>query len=73
MVCAEGVLEARVAGARVNEIREAELADVSKPLERACVDQSQGEWIDADVVPERVADDFVHAVRMLAGRDYGKR
>jgi len=64
VICAECVFEARVAGAGVDEVGEAELSDVSQTLERAGVDQSEGEWIDADVVPERVTDDFVHAVKL---------
>ena len=64
MVCAEGVLEARVARAGIHEIREAELSNVAQPLERARVDEAQRERIDADVVPERIADDLVcHAQR----------
>jgi hypothetical protein len=64
VVCAECVLEARVAGAGVDEVGEAELPDVSQTLERAGVDQSQGEWVDADVVPEWVTDDFVHGIKL---------
>ena len=58
VVRAERVLEARMRGAGIDEKREAELANVAQPLERRRIDQLEGERIEPDVVPERVADDF---------------
>jgi hypothetical protein len=52
MVGAEGVLEARVSGARVDEIRQPELPNVSESLKNGRVDELQGERGDPAVVPE---------------------
>src|SRR5258708_7439364 len=57
-VRAERVFKARVACARVDEEGEPQLPHVAQALERRRVDEPQREWIDADVVPQRVADDF---------------
>src|SRR5687767_752797 len=57
MIRAERVLEARVSGTGIDEVGEPELANVAQPLERGRVDEANGDVIDADVVPERVADD----------------
>ena len=56
MIRADGVLEPRVRRAGVDEVREPELPDVPQPLEGGCVDEAKRNVIDADVVPERVAD-----------------
>ena len=55
VIGAERVLEARVRGAGIDEIREAELPDVSQALKNRRVDELQGERVDTNVVPERVA------------------
>ena len=60
VICAQRMFEARVARARVDEIREPELAHITQPLERARVHEPQGEWVDGDIVPEGIADDFIH-------------
>ncbi len=57
VVRAEGVLEARVRRAGVDQEGQPELPNVSEPLECRCVDQLEGERIEPDVVPERIADD----------------
>jgi len=51
MVCAEGVLEACVGCAGVNQVREAELAYVSESLKDFRVDELKCQLIDPDVVP----------------------
>ena len=66
MVRTERVLEARVSGAGVDEIRESELADVAQPLERTRVDQPERQRVDADVVPERIANDLVGHARKVS-------
>jgi hypothetical protein len=72
MVGAERVLEACVCGTRINEVREPQLSHIAQPLEDARVDEAKGDIIDADVVPERVADDF-HAGSWVVGRGSGAR
>ena len=57
VVRAEGVLEPRVRRAGIDEEGEPELPNVAEPLEGRRVDQLEGERIEPDVVPERVADD----------------
>jgi hypothetical protein len=58
VIRAERVLESRVGGARVHEVRVAELPDVSQPLERCAVDDAERARVDPDVVPERVPHDL---------------
>ena len=58
MIGAERVLETRMARARVHKERESKLSYIAQSLERRCVDESQRQRFNADVVPERVADDF---------------
>src|SRR5688500_14168246 len=55
--------------AGVDEIGKAELPDVSQALEFARVDEAERQRADADVVPERVANDLVlHASRPVLMR-----
>jgi hypothetical protein len=58
VVRAQTVLESAVGGARIDEKRVPQLADVPEALDRRRVDHRQGVRLEADVVPERVADDF---------------
>jgi len=58
VVRAERVLEARVRRAGVDEVRPAELADVAQPLKDVGVNEAESDLVDADVVPERVAQDL---------------
>src|SRR3954471_13129602 len=51
----------------VYEERQTELPDVAQALERRRVDQLEGEWIEPDVVPEGVADDFDRHVAYHSG------
>ena len=57
MVGAERVLEPRVSGAGVDEVRQPELPNVPEPLENGRVDELQGERVDTDVVPQRISND----------------
>jgi hypothetical protein len=64
MIGAEGVLEARVACAGIDEIRETQLPDVAQSLECRRVDELQRNAVDTDVVPERIAEYLVgHGIR----------
>src|SRR5207302_4992682 len=54
----EAVLEARVRGAGIDEEGVTELADIPQPLDGGGIDDGQGIAVEADVVPERVADDL---------------
>src|SRR5216117_4242874 len=73
MVRTEGVLKPGVRGARVNDKRVAELPDIAQPLERRRVDDRERLGLEADVVPQRVANDleltqvFGPASRTLTG------
>ena len=60
-----------MARAGIHEVGESELAHVAQPLERPRVDQPERERVDADVVPERVADDLVGHARKLTCRARG--
>src|SRR5437879_13299252 len=58
MISAEGVLEAAVRGARVDEEGMAQLPHVAESLNGGGVDHREGRGVEPDVVPERVADDL---------------
>ena len=58
MVCPERVLEPGVCGAGVHEECVTELPDVPQTLERRRIDDGQRLGLEADVVPERVANDL---------------
>jgi len=58
VIGADRVLEAGVRGAGINEIRQAELADISEPLKNIRVDEPESQLIDPDIIPQRVAQDF---------------
>ncbi len=58
MMGAERVLEARVSGAGINEVGPAELPDVAQPLKNFGVDELQRQLVDADVIPDGVAQDL---------------
>lgn len=65
VIRAERVLEARVSRAGINEISESELPDVAQPLKNLCVDEPKSQLVDADVVPEWVAQNLeFHARRV---------
>src|SRR5262245_17158811 len=61
------MLEARVRGAGVHEERKPELPHVAETLKRWRIDELLRERIEADVVPEWVADDLCHC--SLCSRD----
>jgi len=71
MVRAERVLEARVGGAGVDEVREPELPHVSQPLENGRVDELQGQRVDTNVVPQRIPDDHDGAGTPRARQAFG--
>jgi len=58
VMSAERVLEARVGRAWIYEICPPELAYVPKALKDFSVDEVEGQLIDSDVVPDRVAQNF---------------
>ena len=58
VVGAEGVLEPGVGGAGIDEEGVADLAHVAEPLHRRRVQREQRRAVEADVVPEGIADDF---------------
>src|SRR5712692_8844428 len=60
MIRTQRVLEARVGSPRIDEKCVAELADVAEPLEGWRIDHRQSLGLEADVVPDRVADDLEH-------------
>lgn len=59
MVGAQGVLEASMGGAGIDEKSVTELADVPQALYGRCVENRERLGLEADVVPERVANDLV--------------
>src|ERR1041384_1688659 len=58
MICAERVLEAGVRGAGVHQKRVTELPDIAQPLERRRGREGERLGLEADVVPQRVANDL---------------
>ena len=58
MMRAERMLESRVRRSGIDEIRPTELANVAETLEDFGVDELKGQLVDADVVPDRVAQDL---------------
>jgi hypothetical protein len=58
VVSAERVLEPRMGSAGIDEIRPTELADIAQALEDFGIDEAQCELVDADVVPDRVAQNL---------------
>src|SRR5689334_22408517 len=58
MVRAESVLETGVCGARVDQKTVADLPDVPETLHGGRIECQEGGTVDADVVPERIANDF---------------
>jgi hypothetical protein len=58
VIRAKRVLESGVCRPGINEVGEPELPNVSKPLKGGGVDEAKGDVIDADVVPEGIADDI---------------
>src|SRR2546430_92713 len=58
MVCTERVLKPGMRGARVNEKCVTELPDVPQALERRRIDDGERLGLEADVVPQRVANDL---------------
>jgi hypothetical protein len=58
MVRAQRVLEPRVGGAGIDQVRPAKLADVAKALKYFGVDELESQLVDADVVPDGVAQNF---------------
>ena len=58
VVGAERVLESRVCRARIDEVRPSELADVPESLKDFGVDEAERELVDANVIPDGVAQDL---------------
>src|SRR5687767_3370551 len=58
MIGSEGVLEARVRRTRIDQVGEPELPDESQALKDVGIDEPESELIDADIVPERVAQNL---------------
>src|SRR6266851_4398535 len=58
MVCTQRVLKPGMRGARVNEKCVTELPDVPQTLERRRINDRECLGLEADVVPERVANDL---------------
>src|SRR5690349_17697299 len=58
MVRAESVLETGVCGARVDQEAVADLPDVPQTLHGGRIESQEGGTVNADVVPERIANDF---------------
>ena len=64
MVCTQRVLKPRVRGARINEKCVTELPDVPQTLEGRRIDDRERLGLEADIVPERVANYFKRARRI---------
>ncbi len=58
VIGAEGVFEAGVGGAWIDQKGVAQLADVPESLHRERIEQSQRGVVERDIVPERIADDL---------------
>ena len=58
MMRTQRMLEARMRRTRIHQISPAQLSDVAKPLEDVGVDKLQGKLVDADVVPDGVAQNL---------------
>jgi hypothetical protein len=58
MMRAQCVLEARVSCTGINEVGPTELPNVAKPLKNFGVDELQRQLVDADVVPDGVAQNL---------------
>src|SRR2546423_2688649 len=58
MMCAERVLESRMGRAGVDEIGPAQLSNVTQALKDFGIDELEGELVDSDVVPDRVAQNL---------------
>ena len=67
VVGAERVLEPGVGGSGINEVGPTELPDVPKTLEYVGVDKRQRQVIDADVVPDGIAQNLEAPGPSLAG------
>ena len=52
------MLEPGVGSSRIDEIRPAELANVAEALKYLGVDELEGQLVDADVIPDGVAQDL---------------
>src|SRR3954468_22742438 len=63
MIRAERMLEPGVSGAGINEKRMSELPHVPQALKRRGIDDGQSLGLEADVVPEGVADDLKRGAR----------
>ena len=64
MIRTQRMLEARVGSPGIDEKCVAELADVAEPLEGWRIDHRQSLGLEADVVPERVANYLKRARRI---------
>ena len=73
VVGAERVLEAGVGGAGIDEEGVAELADVAQALHRRGVEHRQRGLVEADVVPEGIADDLEVARSQSSSRSSARR
>ena len=57
VVHAQSVIEARVGRTGIDQVRKAELADVTEPLKRRRVHNRDGDRIQPDRVPHRITND----------------
>ena len=57
MIRAQRVLEPRMRRARIHEVRQAQLSHVTQALHDGRIEQSLGDRVNPDVVPEWVADE----------------
>ena len=70
MLRAQGLFEAGVGGAGIDEEGVTELADITKALDRGCIERGQRHSIKRDVVPQGVADNLIvtsHGSRVARG------
>jgi hypothetical protein len=58
MVSAQGVLETRMGCAGIDQVGPAKLADVPQALKDLCIDELESQRVDADVVPDGVAQNL---------------
>ena len=73
VIRAQRMLESGMGGAGIDEEGMAELADVAKPLHRCGVQHGQRRRVEADVVPERVANDLEVARGQSSSRSSASR
>lgn len=65
------MLEAGVDRSRIYEMRKTKLLDVAEALKGGRIHQPQRDWINPDVVPQRIADDLELKTRHDANLPHG--